>query len=788
MNRTLRNARSILLPPLGATLAGAGIALLAAAPSTAYAQTASDGTLEEIIVTAQRREQNLQSTPVAISAYSGDVIENNRIFSATDLAAYSSSLSMTAGTPLDQEMNIRGVTNTRLDSPTADPSVGLFFDDIYIGRTGDMNVDFYDIGRIEVIRGPQGVLLGKNVVGGALSVYPRLPTFENSGEIMVSTGSYDAFEASGWINGGLTDELAGRFSFQSRTRDGYAYDVLNDRELENLDSRQFRAQLAYEPGDSNFRARLSVDYNKDSSNGIATVVESDGLPVSAANSTFRPWSALRAFLGLTDPRVTTPEYSRYAGEDFDRQQYFHREGEGIGLYMDWDFEGATLSSITGYRGVRSGLLYDQSGAGPDLFDNGLNDFAEFMAFAATRDLGLGAILLFSEPVREDTEVRQISQEIRLTSNNGGALDWIVGAYYKHDKVDKLDRFFGESITGALPTLSGESHWDNRGELDSLAAFAQVGYQFNDAWRLAIGGRYTRDEKSGFVDGIAVATGDRFTPGDTAPLTPLASPFSVSYGDSWSEFTPQGILEFQPNESWYFYGSVSTGFKGGGYEDTPANGVAAGIAYDPELVTNYEVGFKSTLLEQRLRLNVTAFFMDYQDLQVQQTNQDCLCNITDNASDAEIQGIEAELHWLVSPDFLVFASGSMLDTEYVDFIENSGVDSSGNKLQRTPENQFSAGFDWSVGPGKLKDALSWNVMYSWQDEFYWQPANTNLEDAYGLWNTRLTYLEPDASWSVSVWVKNATDELYRTNTIPLFGELAGQYGAPRTYGIDLRLQF
>src|SRR5690606_15381129 len=133
---------------------------------------------------------------------------------------------------------------------------------------------------------------------------------------------------------------------------------------------------------------------------------------------------------------------RYAGEDFDRQQYFHREGEGIGLYMDWDFGGATLSSITGYRGVRSGLLYDQSGAGPDLFDKGLNDFAEFMAFAATRDLGLGAILLFSEPVREDTEVRQISQEIRLTSNNGGALDWIVGAYYKHDKVDKLDRFFG----------------------------------------------------------------------------------------------------------------------------------------------------------------------------------------------------------------------------------------------------------------------------------------------------------------------------------------------------------
>ena len=172
------------------------------------AQT-SEG-LEEVVVTAQRRETSLQTTAVAITAFSGEKLAEDKIFTVSDLANSVPSFSFTANTPLDVELNIRGITNTRLDSPTADPSVGTFVDGVYIGRTGDYNFDFYDLERIEVIRGPQGVLLGKNVVGGALSIITAAPKFENSGEAMLSFGNYDAITAAGHVTGGLTDDVAGR--------------------------------------------------------------------------------------------------------------------------------------------------------------------------------------------------------------------------------------------------------------------------------------------------------------------------------------------------------------------------------------------------------------------------------------------------------------------------------------------------------------------------------------------------------------------------------------------------
>jgi len=765
-------------PSLSAVAAGFGLLWLGISPAVAQnpGETAS-GVLEEVTVTAQRREENLQSTPIAITAYSGEMLEANRIFNVFDLANNTPSFSLTANTPLDLEMNIRGVTNTRLDSPTADPSIGLFVDDVYIGRTGGMNVDFYDIERIEIIRGPQGVLLGKNVVGGALSVYSKRPEFENSGEVLVSLGNYSSVLTNGYYTGGLTDSLAGRFSFQYRAHDGYGYDLLNGRELDNLDSIQLRGQLAYQPDGSMFSARLIIDYNKDSSNGITVVATPDDAPGG-----LRPWSNLRAFVGLTDPRLALPEHNQYAGDDYFHTQHLDRDGIGLMLNMEWDFGGSVLTSITGYRDVTTSQLYDQTGAGPDVFDQ-LFDFNDFLAYNP-----VAATFLFAEPVREDTDIKQFSQEVRLTSNNDSNWDWIVGAYYKHDSIDKWDRFIGENISGALPTLSGESHWLNDGKMESLAGFAQLGYRFNEAWRVSVGGRYTKDDKSGYVQGIQVATGDRFHPDDPVPLTPLQGPFATDYGDTWSEFTPQGIVEFQPSEDWYWYGSVGTGFKGGGYEDTPANAVGAGIAFDPEEVINYEMGFKSTLMDGRMRLNASIFYMDYTNLQVQQTNEDCLCNITDNASDARIKGIEVEWQWAITQDFRLFASGSMLDHEYKDFLENSGVDSSGNKMQRTPDNQFAVGFDWTFGSGRLADSFLVNLNYYWQDELYWQPSNMNTEDSYGLWNGRISYAPPSSSWSLSAWVKNGSDKLYRTNIIPFFGEEVGQYGPPRTWGFDFRIGF
>src|SRR5512141_400174 len=222
-------ARTRSIVRRGSPVAQAVAAILAVSATTPI--WAAEQGLEEIVVTAQRRETSLQTTPVAISAYTGQSLADDKVFSAEDLAAAAPAFSLTAGSPLDQELNIRGITNTRLDSPTSDPSVGTFVDGVYIGRTGDYNFDFYDLERVEIIRGPQGVLLGKNVVGGALSVITAAPSQTSSSQITAGVGNYNSKFLSGYATGGLTDTLSGRLSFQYRAHDGYAEDVLHHRDV-----------------------------------------------------------------------------------------------------------------------------------------------------------------------------------------------------------------------------------------------------------------------------------------------------------------------------------------------------------------------------------------------------------------------------------------------------------------------------------------------------------------------------------------------------------------------------
>jgi iron complex outermembrane receptor protein len=736
--------------------------------------------LEEIVVTAQKREIGLQTAPIAVTAFTAEMLKRNRIFSVSDLAATTPSLSLTQGTsPLDLEVNIRGITNTRLDAPSGEAAVGTFVDDVFIGRTGGMNTDYYDIERIEVIRGPQGVLLGKGVIGGALSIITAKPEFENSGAITVGMGSYDSQLVSGHVTGGLSDDWAARVSIQTRRHDGYAYDVLHDRELDNWDSQQIRAQLLYQPDDSKWSGRLVVDYSKDHTNGQHTVGISDGL---TGGFRPRPYSQLRAFLGLTDPRVSAPDETLYAGDTAPTQQYLDREAGGLSLNIEADFGSFTFNSITGYRTGHANSMYSQIGIGPDVFDSdqtfGGVTIADFGVFDPS-----AAMFLFSEPVREDLDYSAFSQELRFTSTGESNIDWIAGLFYKNDEINKFDKFVAENPSGVLATLSGQSNWDNRGDNTNIGVFGQVGYRFSDALRLSVGARYTSDKKEGHMDGIIVTTGDRFNPGDTTPTTPLQENYSAPYGATFKKTTPQATLEWTPNEDLFLYGTISTGFKGGYFQDTASNAIGAAIPTRPEEVTNYEIGVKSDFAGGRARLNAAAFYMDYTDLQIEQTNQDCLCNIAENASDADITGLEVEFTFAITEALLINISGTALNLEYVDFVQASGADSSGNVLQRAPESMYGAYLDWNLGPD-----LNLFVNYAWQGELFWEPLNINVEDSYGLVDARLSYAPESASWAVSVWGKNLTDELYRVNVIPFFGEEISQFGPPQTYGVDFSYSF
>ncbi len=817
-----------------------GTAAFAAAVPPLYAQT-----LETVTVTAQRRETDLQTTPVAISAYGGETLEENKIFTVNDLASSVPAFSLTALTPLDAELNIRGITNTRLDSPTADPSVGTFVDGVYMGRTGDLNYDFFDLERIEVIRGPQGVLLGKNVVGGALSVITAKPTFDPSGNVLVSYGNYDSMLVSGFANGGLNDSWAARVSFQGRQHDGYAEDILHNRDVEDLESYQGRVQLLYGPDGSKFTGRLALDYNHDETNGLNTIAVAGG--TRSCETTYlqtnctRPWSNLRAYLGLTDPRKNIAQSIQYAGQPR-IQQFMERDGFGAVLDLQFEATGFTFNSLTAYRDGEGKQVYDQTGAGPEALGWDLARWADYMAFIndtfgtrpATSNNGL---FLFAQPVGEEAEVQQFSQEFRVTSSDPDSrLDWIAGVYLKSDEIKKTDRFIGENFLGAvlpggnnpLSTLSGENRWINDGKIENYAGFAQIGFKFTDTLKLSVGARYTHDKKEGNVSGFVVATGDRFSPNDPRPNVTIeglcrtpdggivrsatggapatcdapnqwifsaGTGFQTDYSKSWSETTPQATLEWAATDTLFLYTTVAKGFKGGGFDDTPANVAQATTPFDPEKATNYEVGFKADMLDNRMRLNADVFYMDYKDLQVTQTNAACLCNITDNAASAEIKGVEAEFAFAATERLRLSLAGSYVDATYKDFIESAinpttgqPLNSSGNRLQRTPETQLTGGIDLTLPVAQLGDALNFRVNYTWQSDMFWATDNIAKEDAYGLLDVRVALSPPSSPWAVALWGKNVTDELYRVNIISFFGEEVSQFAAPRTYGVDFSWKF
>lgn len=782
----MRYLKGTRRPNAGTILALAAVSMILGGPA------AAQQALEEIVVTAQKREVGLQDAPLSISAFSGETLEKGRILDAGDLAYANAGLTFTNPTPFDLELNIRGVMNTRLDAPSASRSVGTFMDEVVVGRMGLMNMNFYDIERIEVLRGPQGVLLGKNVVGGAINIITAKPEFETSGRLTGSVGNLDSRLINGHVTGALSDQWAARAAFQWKKDDGFAENFLTGRPYHDMDSLQGRISLLY-AGDNDLTASFIVEYMTDEGNGTCAIGENGN-----------PWAFTRAFVGITDIRKCLPEDVQYSTEPSGREQGYDRDALGLNLTIEKGLDGFSLTSITGYRSGDGESQYSQTGLGPDA--PGVQ--AAFAAALGAGDLATAQALglAFDFPVREAEDLSQFSQEFRLTSTSDGAWDWIAGAYYQKDSVDKFDRFWAEALIGSIVPafggLTGESTWDNKGDVESWAVFGQLGFQISEPLKLTVGARWTKDDISGDITAVAVETGDKFTPNDPTPLVPLTgepdgaggiipyaegSGFSTAYGESWDELTLQGILEWQVSGDLMLYGSIAQGYKSGGFQDTPPNTLGATLPYEPETVINYEAGIKSEFADGRVRLNGAIFYMDYKDLQVEFTNDQCLCNIVSNASDAKIQGIEFELTAVPAESLLVWFNGTILDTEYQDYVISTG-DFSGNQLQRTPEQQFTVGAEYSMDVGGFEDGLQFRVNYAWQDKMPWAHTNVSFEDSYGFLDARIGLAPANRPWAVSVWGKNLTDEDVRANVIEFLGGDVGLYTPPRTYGVELSWSF
>ncbi|SMF61910.1 TonB-dependent receptor [Allosphingosinicella indica] len=717
-------------------------------PSTqteAEARTAPGG-LQDIVVTARKREESLQDVPIAVTAFSGDALREAQITDLSQIAGRTPSFTFQTQGLIEQEAFIRGVGSVRLTSATADPSIGLFVNEVYIGRRGAASPPIFDLERVEVLRGPQGTIFGKNVVGGAVSLITARPTYEPSAGAQISVGNYGAIASEGHVSGQIGEGIAARLALYQNAHDGYAKNIVNGQELEDLKSFAGRFSLIAEPTE-NLTLSLIFDGSKDRGGGQSR---------HAVDDPTRPgFGPITPNLISDDPRTTETPYF----------QYNRRGTYGITGRADYDFGGMTLTYLAALRHGDARQRFAQAGAGspPSFTDSVLTQREEYQG---------------------------LTQELRLASDQAQRFRWLGGLYYLREETDRSSQNTATSFLPGGPgstrdSLDGDNVFTQNGVAQNYAVFGEAEFDILENLTVSVGGRYTVDKKTMDARAEVLSFG---LPGDILSPAPLQAPYNISVRKTWKEFTPKVALEWRATDNVLVYASAAKGFKGGGWQSATANAAAASLAYDPETAWNYEVGVKSDLFDRRLRLNVAAFRLDFKDLQVEQLDDVRLTTVVANAADAKIQGIELETQLVVTEGLSLFASGSVLDAKYKEYIDRArNLNFTGNQLLRTPDYQYTVGADYRVEVGE-NYAIKAHVDYTYQDNFFYGPDNTNFEPGYGLLDARIGFGDSEDRWSVTLYGKNLTNKLYRVSVIPFLGDESSLYGPPRTYGVRFASKF
>jgi iron complex outermembrane receptor protein len=601
---------------------------------------------------------------------------------------------------------------------------------------------------VEVLRGPQGTLFGRNVAGGALNMVSNMPSQDYAGSIELTGGDYDLWGAKGMLNGPLTDRISARVAFSVRERDGHTKNTVTGNKVHDEDNKSIRSRFLWDATDA-FSVLFSAEYAKDKYKGPSTR-NYDGADPADVLDLF----GIGFLAGFLLPS-SSDLYKIEAADD----GYADRKLYNGTLQMDWDVPLGKITSITGWR-------HNEFESLDDLFG---------LAF----DPASGLDPLLNDHTDEDSD--QFSQELRITSATD-SLTWTAGLYYLYQEVDQLETFapVGVPVT-----------YDQSAETTSYAVFAQGTLPFGEHWAVTAGARYSYDERdfklktTGQEIGFGLLTPD--------PANPAAGPvpFDAKDDDSWSKVTPKVSLEYTPNDAIFAYLTWSKGYKSGGFNGVATNYTAATTPFDEETVTNYEIGMKSDFFDNQMRLNIAAFYMDYEDLQVFVSSYETTAGLfIDNAGEADIYGIEAEYFYSPSNNLDLSLTYAWLDTE-IGENEIPTVEE-GNNLTRSPKHSASASVQYVLPVGDFGNML-FRADYAWQDKIYFQPENPKLpaQDSYSLLNMRAA-LQSNANWELALWVKNVTDEDYRWHGFDSsFGsDIAGSVvqGDPRMWGITGRYEW
>ncbi len=764
--------------------------------------------LEEVLVTANRRVESIQEVPMSVSAFTGEFFDNTGVKNLSDLEQYTPSLKITPGVDSrSTSIRIRGIgsvgTNVGID-----PSVGMFIDGVYQGRAGMSVSNLIDIERVEVLRGPQGTLYGKNTAAGAISIITRAPSSEQEYELELNYDTDERLEVNGMINAPLgnsghamrlTGFLVDGDHLYENTWTG---DHINDAYKWGGKARVLVDGTRFGGGSDFGEFLLTVDYTREDTDCCAlAVIDYAGFSTLNAPATNTPSREFQEFLGVNENGVPIMRYSAFEDSEgfsppradpFDNDYWFDGQVDnrvevgGIALEWNRDIGDDVLTFINAWRHYESESNYD----------------ADFTAYHATEGY-------------QDVDLDQYSSELRITSPGGETLDYQGGLYFYRSELDSVGVFVQHpSLIENILLLSiffpdGSVNTDvNDYTTTSYAAFGQLTWNINDRWSATLGLRYTAEEKD--------REGSQITePNTFLDIPPVAGP-DIYYDDTRSDDNVSPSL----NVRYFFtpdimtYASISRGFKSGGFNQR-REVVGSPGEFDEETATNYELGWKGSWLDRRLQFNGTLYFVDYDDFQAQAFDGSTI-KVT-NAGSLESYGSELELVFIPAANTTVGTAVGYNKAEYSEFdngqctvnqtfvqyyiVESQqgpapGLtsqcvqDLGGEELDNAPEWTASSFLQYDADlPGDLVGVA--RVEHNYIDEFYLdQDLDPNLKnEEVHLVNLRLTLTNEANTWEATLWGRNMLDEEYYGFgiDIPVLGGFAGIVAPGEVYGMTLRVR-
>lgn len=755
-----------------------GLMIAGASAVMSPAVSAQDSAvLEEVIVTARKTLESMQSVPIAVSAFSGETINNLVMRDIREMEGFIPNLVIdsVSVSPAGASIYIRGVGTQEVER-SFDAAIGVVVDGVPLSFVNGSMANTFDFASFEVLRGPQGTLFGRNTTGGVININRTTPTGELGLKYELTAGNDDRKDIKAVLNFPIAkDLLAGKLAFASQRDGGLRKNLLSGDRVGDADNTELNATLLFTPSE-NFDALFTYVKYED---------ENDGVPLQNITS-----------LNVNNPINPAPEtpcvlpavvFGQVCGDDVSdindlTQDYFNPinfEWNSYSLNMNWDLGLGTLTSITGYM--------DTDEEVPTDFDGSSLNF-----FHANR-------LQQSE---------QTSTELRFASSDelSDSWDFVAGLFWLEDEYQLEQRTSIAAFGGPDGAVFQNPRADHEREV--WAVFGEVHFALNERLNLTLGGRYTEEEKTyageQFIGGGAFAgylpDGGGAEPDLYVFGTPIFIPLGGAGGkESWEEFSPKVSLDYQVNDEVLTYVSYSEGFRSGGFNGRNQDPANIG-PFDPEFVDNYELGMKGDFADNTIRINLAAFFTDYSDKQEEIIEADGFGGsntVVRNASTVESYGIEGELTWVASENLVFNANLGFLDSEYDEYVadlngDGNETDNSGLELRRAPEwtGGVNGIYTKQMGPG----SFSAFVGYRYTDEYWVEVSNDprGLLPDRGVWDATVSYeweLSSDRSVKITAFGRDLTDENELNSAVVIPGTIAfGAVSGGSEYGLQISGNF